>query len=80
MTTGPYYLAGLKRVAAKHGASVEDDSGGAWRVYQCVAPAGKHWHESNGPHSRRVAHAWRLAATPRRRNPRRDQPHVGRSV
>jgi len=33
----------LNREADKHGATVEDDSSGRWRVLQIVAPEGKLW-------------------------------------
>lgn len=54
----------LMAAAAECGATVEDDSAGAWRVYQCVAPAGQHWRESSGPHLRVEWHthgAWHAA-------------------
>jgi hypothetical protein len=40
----------LKWAAAKVGATVEDDSAGSHICYQVVAPAGKWWVESDGPH------------------------------
>jgi len=43
-------LATLKRAAAKVGATVENDSSGNWICYQIIAPDGKWWAESCGPH------------------------------
>ena len=39
----------LRKAADAYMGTVEQDSKG---VFQCVAPAGKWWRESNGPHLR----------------------------
>jgi len=39
----------LRKAASGVGATVEQDAIG---VYQVVAPEGKFWHDSNGPHLR----------------------------
>jgi hypothetical protein len=39
----------LKKAANAHMGTVEQDAPG---VFQCVAPKGKWWRESNGPHLR----------------------------
>jgi hypothetical protein len=43
----------LKRAAAKHGGTVEDESGQRWKVYQCVSPEHRRWIEG-GVHAIRV--------------------------
>jgi hypothetical protein len=42
-------VADLKKAAVAYGATVENDAPG---VYQVVAPVGKWWRESSGPHLR----------------------------
>jgi hypothetical protein len=53
-------LADLRREAAKHGATVEDDSSGHWSVFQCCTPVGKVWAATGDIHMIRVE--WRDAA------------------
>ena len=47
-------LKDLEIAATTYGATVECDSDEprGWHVYQAVAPDGKWWRESNGPHLR----------------------------
>lgn len=52
-------LADLRREAARHGATVENDSSGHWSVFQCCAPVGKVWAVSGDIHMIRVE--WRYA-------------------